>query len=256
MESLLCKMNAEDRLVLVTCNSRVHMYTLDGDIISPTLKLGPDSNWDEKALSYFNKDCFHLNQVQAFNIINSFCGKSSTWRGAPGPTGTRMHIGLSVISSMMAGNMNSFSSGILTWITDGVSEPDTLFIAKSVEMIQSITRKGVMPIGLVADNNDTVLDSFCKSINVDSSTALRCLHEPRKLAMSFKQLIENGTIELDKVVSSVDFQVGGVERQRSLSDAASRSIPSILRENSTSPFFVEHTETTMNAFIPPRVERQ
>lgn len=248
-DSLLLQMKDADRMMLVTINSRVHVYATNGDIFCPELKVGEDSNWSKKMEFFSKDDNFLFNRIQAFNIMTNFSSEDRQnvcpWRGVPGPTGTRMHLGISTIATMMHSNMDPFESGILTWMTDGESEKDVAFIAKSVEMIDMVTKEGVMPIGLVAENDDTILDNFCKSIGVGSNTALRCLHEPRKLSMSIKELIKNGMIELENVVSSDDFRAGGMKRQRSLSIAAAAALPPFLRQDSIAPPGMERTDTMM-----------
>lgn len=265
LESLLPQMHDADRLMLVTINSRVHIYATTGDIFSPELKVGEDSNWSERMEFFSKNDNFLFDRIQSFNIMTNFSSpdrqRICPWRGVPGPTGTRMHLGISTIATMMNYNMHAFESGILTWMTDGHSEKDDAFTAKSVEMIDMVTKEGVMPIGLVSENNDTILDRFCESIGVDSNTALRCLHEPRKLSTSFKELIKNGMIALEKVVSSADFRAGGVKRQRSLSSAAAVALPPLLRQASIAPPEVERTNTMVipefaPGFAPPALVRQ
>lgn len=257
MMSLLPKMSNEDRMILVTANTRIHIYNVNGDIYSPFLKAGCDSNWDNKIMWFCDNSEFLFNKTQAFNMLSSFTKKDSPWKGVPGPTGTRMHLGISMIASMMNASMDNFQSGILTWMTDGISEEDPYFTKKASDMMNHVTEKGIMPIGLVAETQDTILDHFCESIGVASNTALRCLHDPLKLSMAFQSLIMNGVVQLDRAMDSDDFRNGGVKRQRSLSVAASNSIPPLLREASVTPHDVERMDTLpLPGAGPPVVHRQ
>jgi hypothetical protein len=236
-----------DRCMHFTVNSRVHVHLPDGAMYSPSPK-----NMVESAKKLDGLD-LTFDQVGTCNFLSDMASDGGMWEGVPGPTGTRLHLGLATAADRMIkcmeANPDNFDGGVLIYITDGVFHADPTYQVAATSSIERLMQYGVITVGLFAVTDERDMTNFLRSIKMSNEMGLRCLLNDRNMPCAIKGLLTVTSTTLTTLMKDEEEWENPFKRQRSIS--TNFAIPQLLRQASVDSSVVPQVVDDMLAMPPP-----